>query len=55
LLVSFINENNKELIFVSSKTAYVKIRGGIPVIFPQFGPGVLPQHGFARESDDWVR
>ncbi len=27
------------------------IRGGIPVIFPQFGGGVLPQHGFARTSD----
>ena len=27
------------------------IRGGIPVIFPQFGGGPLPQHGFARISD----
>jgi len=26
------------------------IRGGIPVIFPQFGAGPLPQHGFARTS-----
>lgn len=24
--------------------------GGIPVIFPQFGPGELPQHGFARTA-----
>ncbi|KAJ2602615.1 hypothetical protein GGF40_000575 [Coemansia sp. RSA 1286] len=24
------------------------IRGGIPLVFPQFGPGALPQHGFAR-------
>jgi len=24
------------------------IRGGIPLVFPQFGPGELPQHGFAR-------
>ncbi|KAI8322523.1 galactose mutarotase-like protein [Martensiomyces pterosporus] len=24
------------------------VRGGIPVVFPQFGPGELPQHGFAR-------
>lgn len=27
------------------------VRGGIPLVFPQFGPvGVLPQHGFARTS-----
>lgn len=26
------------------------IRGGIPLVFPQFGPGKLPQHGFARVS-----
>lgn len=27
------------------------IRGGIPLVFPQFGPtGKLPQHGFARLS-----
>ena len=24
------------------------IRGGVPLVWPQFGPGVLPQHGFAR-------
>ena len=24
------------------------IRGGVPVVWPQFGPGPLPQHGFAR-------
>mmetsp|Transcript_1156 Transcript_1156/g.1613 ORF Transcript_1156/g.1613 Transcript_1156/m.1613 type:complete len:348 (+) Transcript_1156:2-1045(+) len=26
------------------------ISGGIPHCFPQFGPGVLPQHGFARDA-----
>ncbi len=30
------------------------IRGGIPVIFPQFGPdGPLPRHGFGRTMD-WI-
>lgn len=24
------------------------LRGGVPVIFPQFGPGPIKQHGFAR-------
>jgi glucose-6-phosphate 1-epimerase len=26
------------------------IRGGIPLVFPQFGSGLLPQHGFARNN-----
>jgi len=37
---------SKQAIFEERKP----IRGGIPVIFPQFGPGVLPQHGFARNE-----
>lgn len=39
------------MLFISSKAIFQEgkaIRGGIPVIFPQFGPGPLPQHGFAR-------
>ncbi len=28
--------------------AGVPIRGGVPVVFPQFGAGPLPQHGLAR-------
>jgi glucose-6-phosphate 1-epimerase len=51
---SFRDENDTELLFMSSETKYEKVRGGIPVIFPQFGPGKLPQHGFARDSDEWV-
>ena len=27
------------------------ISGGIPLCFPQFGPGALQQHGFARNLD----
>jgi len=44
---------NHELLFVSPKNNYTvgkAIRGGIPVVFPQFGPGKLPQHGFARNK-----
>jgi glucose-6-phosphate 1-epimerase len=50
---SFRDENDSELLFMSSETKYEKVRGGIPVVFPQFGPGKLPQHGFARDSDEW--
>ncbi len=32
---------------LDGKTA---IRGGVPVIFPQFGPGPIPKHGFARTA-----
>ncbi|KAJ1917275.1 hypothetical protein H4219_003306 [Mycoemilia scoparia] len=44
----------KELLFVSklAKLDGTKaIRGGIPIVFPQFGPGKLPQHGFARNTN----
>eukprot|EP00808_Paulinella_micropora_P012075 g21884.t1 len=42
----------KEVIFLSKKavlnTPGKAIRGGIPLVFPQFGPGPIQQHGFAR-------
>ena len=45
---------NRERLFLSSRTKLgdgVAIRGGIPVIFPQFSTeGPLPRHGFARTS-----
>jgi glucose-6-phosphate 1-epimerase len=40
-----------EVLFVSCASHFqdgVPIRGGIPVIFPQFGDGPLPKHGLAR-------
>jgi D-hexose-6-phosphate mutarotase len=44
----------QEQLFLSSKAVLAgpkAIRGGIPLVFPQFGPsGPLPQHGFARVS-----
>ncbi|MHB0912484.1 MAG: D-hexose-6-phosphate mutarotase [Armatimonadota bacterium] len=44
----------REMLFMSEKSHFAPgkpIRGGIPVIFPQFGAGELPQHGFARISE----
>ena len=55
------NSEIKERFFVSSKAALdgsKPVRGGIPVVFPCFGPPShaehlkLPQHGFAR-SEVW--
>ena len=44
-------------LFLSERAVFapgVPIRGGVPVIFPQFaGEGPLPKHGFAR-SRPWV-
>lgn len=42
-----------EQIFMSKKALFGQgkaIRGGIPVIFPQFGPGKIQNHGFARNT-----
>ncbi|CAN5447207.1 D-hexose-6-phosphate mutarotase [soil metagenome] len=45
---------NRERLFLSRRTGTgdgVAIRGGIPVVFPQFASeGPLPKHGFARTS-----
>jgi len=42
----------RDLLFLSARSVYADgaaIRGGIPVVFPQFsGFGPLPKHGFAR-------
>lgn len=52
--------NGKENLFVSDAATLdgsKPVRGGVPVVFPAFGPppkdhatGALPQHGFARNS-----
>jgi len=45
----------EECLFLSSQAEFAEnsaIRGGVPVIFPQFGAvGRLPKHGFARQLD----
>ena len=46
--------DDRERLFLSERSKYCPggaIRGGIPVIFPQFAAeGPLPRHGFARTS-----
>src|SRR5947208_3510263 len=48
----FKKKNEPPLLFLSQCSRFAQnepIRGGIPVIFPWFGPREgLPQHGFAR-------
>jgi len=42
---------NDEVMFLSKNAVQdgsIPIRGGVPLIFPQFGPGPMRQHGFAR-------
>lgn len=53
-VTSWKDQRGDELFFVSRESWFAPdkpIRGGIPVIFPQFGGGPLPQHGLARISD----
>jgi len=50
-IISWKNAEGRELLFVSERANYqegLAIRGGIPIVFPQFGKGQLPAHGFAR-------
>lgn len=49
--ISWKTPDGRELLFLSRKAAVTDgapIRGGIPIIFPQFGSGPLIKHGFAR-------
>jgi len=44
--------NGEDQLFVSRKAIFKDgkaIRGGIPIIWPQFGPGSIVNHGFARD------
>ncbi len=50
-VTSWKTAGGSELLFLSREAIFHKgtaIRGGIPLIFPQFGDGPLPKHGFAR-------
>jgi glucose-6-phosphate 1-epimerase len=54
-LVSWVPAGDDERIFLSSKSPMDKrapIRGGVPVVFPQFATyGPLPHHGLVRTRD----
>ena len=51
-VTSWIPANGSEVLFLSPKANFqpgLSIRGGVPIIYPQFGGlGKLPAHGFAR-------
>lgn len=50
-VVSWIDASGKERLYLSPKARFgpgQAIRGGIPVIFPQFATGPLPKHGLLR-------
>jgi len=52
-VTSWVTKQGEHL-FLSDKSVFdvgKAIRGGIPLIFPQFGPGKLQAHGFARNLD----
>jgi len=54
-VTSFVSKRGgADLLFVSEKAEFAEgkaIRGGIPIIFPQFSDlGPLPKHGFARTA-----
>ena len=56
-LASWQPAGQHEVLFMSRASAFAQgkpIRGGVPVIFPQFGDGPLPKHGFAR-TQAWTR
>lgn len=57
-LTSWIPAAASEVLFLSRRSLFASgtaIRGGIPVIFPQFADrGPLPKHGFARTSEWWL-
>lgn len=56
-VVSWIPARGVERLYLSERASYApgkSIRGGVPVIFPQFAErGAGPRHGFARTMD-WI-
>ncbi len=58
-VTSWISPDGDEKLYLSQRNSFrpdAALRGGIPVVFPQFsGLGPLPKHGFARTSTwEWL-
>jgi len=53
-VLSWVPAGGEEQLYLSPKSSFMAgeaIRGGVPVVFPQFGGrGSLPKHGFARTT-----
>lgn len=52
-VLSWTRPDGDDVLFLSRRAVLdesAAIRGGVPVIFPQFGAGPLPKHGFARTA-----
>jgi glucose-6-phosphate 1-epimerase len=56
-VIGYTDANGREIIFVSQSAKLdgsAPIRGGIPIVFPIFGPpptsSTMPQHGYARRN-----
>src|SRR6478735_9573563 len=51
-VTSWATADGRERLFLSERAVLAPgkaIRGGVPIVFPQFsGRGTLPKHGFAR-------
>lgn len=51
-LLSWRPPGSEDVLFLSANIGDRQIaHGGVPIVFPQFGGGALPQHGFARTSE----
>ena len=53
-VTSWTQPSGDEALYVRPDATFDKskpIAGGIPLCFPQFGPGAMQQHGFARNVD----
>ena len=53
-VTSWCQPSGDEVLYVRPDAVFDKskpISGGVPLCFPQFGPGKMQQHGFARNMD----